>query len=177
MRPTTISSSWKISTRLPPGNGRTSSGLPGPCAEGGSRAPPALWQLPAADYHTGAPIAASRAVLPPQHTEAAGILTHRSDRRDQSGGYGEASRRLRADASRGRLPARLPATWNAHNPSLDKDQSRRLPWERTTDRRRKCPTAIQRRVREARPAASCSPTCAATRPSPSARATRRRASC
>ena len=27
-------------------------------------------------------------------TEAAGILTHRSGRRDQSGGYGEASRRL-----------------------------------------------------------------------------------
>ena len=29
-----------------------------------------------------------------KHTEAAGVLTHRSDRRDQSGGYGEASRRL-----------------------------------------------------------------------------------
>lgn len=26
-----------------------------------------------------------------EHSEAAGILTHRSDRRDQSGGYGEAS--------------------------------------------------------------------------------------
>ena len=38
---------------------------------------------------------------------AAGILTHRSDRLDQSGGYGEASRRLRADASEGRLLAAL----------------------------------------------------------------------
>ena len=33
---------------------------------------------------------------------------HRSDRRDQSGGYGEASRRLRADATQRRIPAAYP---------------------------------------------------------------------
>jgi hypothetical protein len=32
---------------------------------------------------------------PRQHRDAAGILTHRSDRLDQSGGYGETSPRLR----------------------------------------------------------------------------------
>ena len=47
--------------------------------------------------------------------KAAGILTHRSDRLDQSGGYGEAFRRLRADATDGRLLAAYSAVVQESN--------------------------------------------------------------
>ena len=44
-------------------------------------------------------------ILPLTHREAAGILTHRFDHRDQSGAYGEASGGSDADATQRRLMA------------------------------------------------------------------------
>jgi len=45
------------------------------------------------------------------HHEAAGILMHRSDRRDQSGGYGEAFRRLRCRCYAGAITGGLLAQY------------------------------------------------------------------